>query len=741
MIAVFSMASPGPPLLSQKTTVSPFKVWRSKLPKEIQHKDRIASPKKKSQTQSQPQPQTQTHGRPSLLCRSASSVSASDLSSVKNSDLARSTMGDHVLKLLRQLEGTEGADYVSTYREFRKNLMKKNDPIKMAKLSQPKKNLAKFKMAARLIQGKKFAFLSKAQLNFPSQNPEDVITTSLMKKIHQMKLEAGLLQPESEPEAEPRRRRRRRRAGSRGGGGGMETDEEEGEEDISSRERQKERVREQVAEPILYDDTMDSEKEKEVEKMFKYVVGTHANSPFTAEVLPLHTPLHISHSSSGGAAGAAASATGGQKKNQKKGVGGVKETASMRDLRNKGFIKNAQALRTKKIRADKKAAAASAQKNKPKHPETKNTNQHDKSKKEKKRHSHPYQAHSYSEHIKQVEEKAKAKHPEKLRQACDQKYDLFKDPSNQMRVSEITWTRLKAKENDLEERESLTILGSLSQPFSPSHSQSLLQQPSSPGGRDRNKDSWGPESLLEEEKKAIVEKEKKEKGVEEDRSPGRPRAPPAADSSNLISGDALLYSLEREGLFTVDDLDDLSFASEEHVDEGEEQRERGRRAQWDELVQDGSAADFLFPTLDLLELDVGENDPVLLLDREEGGGVEGGEGGEGGKTPGGVLAASLGTLLCSPQLQQEVSTRPASASRLGGVSTSSSHRSPQKLDLFSYHQKYSMDSVMRRRPESANTSPHVRSSADFQHSSATPNHVQKKRLIINRHHSPEVWIS
>ena len=396
---------PGSPLknqLSQKTTVSPFKVWRSKLPKEVQRKERTPSPNKKSQSHSK---LPHTHGRPCILERTSSMVSAVDLSSVRDSDLARSTIGDHELKLLRELEGTDGSDYVTTYKEFLKKLLKKHDPIKMAKISQPKKNIAKLKMAVRLIKGKNLAFLCKAQL---ASSSSEEVTTSLMKKIHQMKLEAGLLAPEQEP---------RRGTTTRGGSG----DDMEVETKVRSEDKET-----KVTEPISYDKTMDLEKEREVEKTFKYVVGQHANSPFTAEVLPLQqTP-------------SAVAAAGGKKKKKKdkKDKGHGKEPTLMRDLRNKGFIKNAQALRIQKLKADKKnaaAAAAGAQNN-----TSKNTNQTQyKARKVKKPHSHPYQAHHYSEHIKQ--EEVSAKHPEKLRQACDKKKHDPVDDSQPMHMSHTTW--------------------------------------------------------------------------------------------------------------------------------------------------------------------------------------------------------------------------------------------------------------------------------------------------------------
>jgi hypothetical protein len=691
------MASPpgSSAVSSTKKTLSPFKLWRSKLPDEFRRKERHQSPhNKKNQTQAQP--------RPSILAgpnMRHTITSATELTSVRNSDFARCTIGDHELKLLQELEGTaDDTDYAATYKEFRRKLMTKNDAIPMANLSRPKRNLAKFKMAANLIKGKKLSFLSKAQLAFSPLNPHnEKDTTSLMKKIRQMKLEAGLLQRE-----EPRR------------GADREEDEEEDEELQMEQELS--------AEPIPYDDSMDSQKEREVEKTFKYVVGEHAASPFTSEVL-----LQSSSSAAAPASAAAPSApasnqkTSAQKAASRKQAAGksggikMKENTSMRDLRNKGFMKNAQALRKKKIRADQQAAAAENKSKRP-GPQSKSN---DKSKnKKKKTHSHPYQAHQYSEHHKEKELMLlqKGKLPQKLRQACDKKYNLLMEPQHK-RCSEVTWSRLKAKEMAQKEKESITIMGSL-QPFSLSQSQSAPQMLSS----SLLEQEGGAESLLAEEEDHFH----RQRGTPASASASASvpssatarRRDTDTDTDNLITGDALLYSLEREGLFTVDDLDGLSETS---GGGGEE-----------EMLEDGSEAG-LFNTLDLLQLDIDESDPVLALVTHE----------EAARSPDGVLAASMGALLFSPQLREGVATRPASAG-LGGVTKSCARRaatcSPQRQDLFSYHKKYSLG-VKTTRPKSANTSPHVRSSSDFENTSAIPNYVQKKRLVLNRHHAPEVWIS
>ena len=625
---------------SPKSPVSPLNEWRARLPEGAAHKQkprcRTDPKKKKKSLQSQSQPRMSLLG-PNMR-HTIHANSSTGLTSVKNSDFARCTIGNHELKLLHTLESADSEDYATTYAEFRRKLLEKTDSLKTANLSRPKKNIAKLKMAVSLAKGNKLALLSKAQLAFSPLNPDNKKdTTALMKKIRQMKLEAGLDADDSAGQVQQ----------------GVDLE---------------------FSDPIPHDETMDSQKEKEIEKVFKYVVGEHTSSPFTSDI-----PV-VGKSSS--------ETTAKTKKLHKKGAGhqivgntGVKESASLKDLRNRGFVKNSQALRKKKLRAQQKAAAA-VDKNVPQ-----TNNKSSKTKSKTKAQTHPYLADKYSE-----EQQKQAKLPEKLRQACDKKYDKLMEPFVE-RNSAVSWSRIKAREDSRKEKEAITITGTFGQPFTASRS---LQMNSS----IEQMMSRGPESPTTQDD-----------DLDEVRARLANSAALRQNDDDLISGDAMLYAMEREGLFTVDDLEELSINSNHS----------------EEMLSDGSEAG-LFNTLDLLELDVDEQDPVLHHEDDI-------------KTPDGALSASVGALLFSPKFQQEVSTRPASAG-LGGVTRSfvrPAVKSPGKQDLFSYHNKYSIGDV--KRPKSANTSPHVRSSSDYENIREIPNHVQKKRLVVNRHRTPEVWIS
>ena len=596
---VCAMNNPGPTLDSAKSPVSPIKLWRSKLPNKLKSREkRSSSPKKKKPSAANPPRQTTMAG-PTLRHTLIKSKS------VKDSDFARSTIGDHELKLLRALESTDGADYVTTYKEFRKKLLSKNEPMKIVKISRPKKNLARFKMVANLIKGKELTFLSKAQLAFSPLNPHnDKNRTALMMKIRQMKLETGLEDPE-----------------------------------------QVDAVELEDSGHIPYDDTLDSTKEKEVEKKFKYIVGEYANSPFKSQLNEGFSPEH-------------------------KKQGKLSKSESLQELVKNGHIQNSRALRMNKSESEGKISG----------PERNILSNKTRKNKKKKCRSHPYQANEYSKHLKEKEMQAKL--PEKLRQTVEKSYDQLMKPFVVKKASEMTWVKLKAKKADQKEKESLTIMGSLTQSFSP------------------------PQSLME-----LCSSEDRLESPTEGFTLSKSHREHSHD--NIISGDAMLYSLERDGLFTVDDLENLS------VDSGKSQ----------DLVEDGSEAG-LFRTLDLMDLDIDDDDPLLTLDEDL-------------KSPEAVLATSMGTLLFSPQVQEEVSLRPPSAG-IGGVSNSkvspSNVKSPKKQDAYAYHKKYS-SSVISRRPKSANTSPHVRGCGDFEIVSEIPNHVHKKRLVINRHQSTNGWVS
>lgn len=611
-----------------------------------------------------------------------------NLGSVRSSNFARCTIGNHELKLLQALEGAENDDYVTTYKEFRRKLLVKDDPIRMATLSRPKKNIAKLKMAVCMLKGKKLAFLSKAQLAFSPLNPANKNdTTALMMKIRQMKLQAGL-EPEEEVEED-------------------EEEEEDGEAGAGEVEgrgqtRRLRGVDLELSDPVgspsslpRYDSSMDSRKEKEVEKAFRYVVGEYASSPFTSRV-EVAASLGSDSPGRGGAASKAKRGSAGA------GDIGVQAGSSLKQRRSKGFIKNAQALRKKKGCADQKAVAA---KNDPKgkvkcdRPESRSED--NLSKPLNKKTPHPYPVDNYSEHQQQQqkqqeqkqqqqEQAAMAKLPDRLRRACDKKYAQLMAPVSERSSYDRHWARIVARRSLLREKESLTIMGALGQSFSPAKSLPQFSVEEHPAAAAAGGAGAAPQGG------------------------GRPafRRNPA-EEDDLLGGDALLFAMERDGLFTVDDLDCLSQTSEHS----------------EELLSDGSEAG-LFNTLDLLHLDVVEQDPVLQHEDDV-------------RTPDGALAASMGALLFSRQLREEVSTRPASAG-LGGVTRSVARpalKPAGKQDLFSYHHKYSVEGVVRRRPQSANTSPHVRSSGDFEEMGEIPNHVQKKRLVVNRHRTPEVWIS
>lgn len=643
---------PSPATTSPKSPVTPLKVWRSKLPDGVNRKDKRAPSSEKKKPLS-------NNARPSVLGPSIrQTINASaEVASVKNSEFARCTIGNHELKLLQILENTDSADYVAAYEGFRRKILHKDDPLKVAKISRPKKNMAKLKMAVNLIKGNKLTFLSKAQLAFSPLNPDNKKdTTALMKKIRQMKLEAGL--EEACPESSQQLR-------------GVDLEN---------------------SDPIEHDATMDAQKEKEIEKAFRYVVGEFASSPFTSGSLVKSSgeekktdknkkPVHHAMSSSG-----------------------VKSSASMKELRDKGFIKNAQALRVKKIREEQKqkaeeafakkksataaaAAAAAATKKKS------NNAKH-----KKKARTYPYPADKYSEHQRMLE----AKLPEKLRQECNKKYDKLMEPFSE-RCSARSWSKIKAKDDVHKEYESLTITGTLGQPFTPSQTQSQAVQSHS-SAEPLIRSSEVPESPGDEE-----EDEEEEVFA---RLNTTATSPWHRNTDDLISGDAILYPMERDGLFTVDDLEDLSVNSEKSHD----------------MLSNGSEAG-LFNTMDLMQLDLDEKDEMLQHEEDV-------------KSPDGALTVSVGALLYSQKLKDEVNTRPAGAG-LGGITQSTVHSSSvkpnNKQDLFSYHSKYSID--VNKRPKSANTSAHVRCSSDYEKIDEIPNHVQKKRLVVTRHRAPEVWIT
>mmetsp|Transcript_11392 Transcript_11392/g.18539 ORF Transcript_11392/g.18539 Transcript_11392/m.18539 type:complete len:643 (+) Transcript_11392:124-2052(+) len=641
---------PSPAATSPKSPVTPFKVWRSNLPEGVSRKDKRApSSEKKKQL---PNARTSILGPTLRHTINASS----DVASVKNSEFARCTIGNHEMKLLQILENTDSADYVTAYEEFRRKVLHKHDPLKVVKISRPKKNMAKLKMAVNLIKGNKLAFLSKAQLAFSPLNPDNKKdTTALMKKIRQMKLEAGL--EEDSPES-PQHHSVNEYRGV----------------DLES------------SEPIEHDATMDAQKEKEIEKAFKYVVGEFASSPFTS------TSLLKSSSEE-------------KKRDKEKKVNpivtstGVKNSASMKELRDKGFIKNAQALRVKKIREEqkKKAEAAFAKKKSATEASKKKSNNANPKPKKKAARTHPYPADKYSEHQKMME----AKLPEKLRRECDKKYNKLMEPFSE-RCSARSWSKIKAKEDVHKEYESLTITGTIGHPFTPSRTQAQIQaqaqQPQSSGELLT--------SSMEVPESSAADDDEEEVFARLNTSPGWQQ-----NTVELISGDAILYPMEREGLFTVDDLEDLSVNSEKSH----------------EMLSDGSDAG-LFNTLDLMQLDVDEKDEVLQHEEDV-------------KSPDGALTVSMGALLYSHQLKDEMNTHPACAG-MGGVSQSIVHSSVKpynKQDLFSYHSKYSID--VNKRPKSANTSAHVRCSSDYEKIDEIPNHVQKKRLVVTRHRAPEVWIT
>ena len=260
-----------------------------------------------------------------------------------------------------------------------------------------------------------------------------------------------------------------------------------------------------------------------MEKKFKYVVGKHTPSPFTSQ--------------------ASSEAKSNKQQQQdsavKKATGGLDENRSLDYLKGKAFVKNSRNLRERKKRDEQKAGATAT-------PETSKDKRKNQKMSKNKNNSGPKEndiikisskksKHSskYTIDTKTIQDQTvEGKLPKKLRKACDAKYRRLL--SNDLKLStNISRKQIKATASDKHMRESVMVMGTLSQ------SQSMLSL--SLLGPDNSLITTGSlptdGSLSFSPTRSQLEPQPL---TEEEKINMRPQPP----ESELISGDAIMYSME-----------------------------------------------------------------------------------------------------------------------------------------------------------------------------------------------------